>query len=249
MRKGLIAGLGIMVIGAVFALSGCTPTSPVDTPSVSWSIGNDQASITFTWDAIQDADGYIVKYNGKADTIESTSYTIQEPTAEVEIVAYAGDNESDPWTASFAAVETQNLDWYTRADTDPTHPSGLGFNNDGSVVTISYANGNHNDIDFVADNDNSITAIQALDNSVAKNNGVAYNSSYDYNSMNEAPATGYTTYEPVVENGTFALLKDLDGQQNSNDIYAKLLVKGVDGTRWTVDITVQPIGGLRWLVK
>ncbi len=249
MKKGLILGLTIIAMGAVLTLSGCNPVSNLDTPSVSWSIGNDQAKITFTWDAIQDADGYIIKYNGKADTIETTSYTLSEPTNEVEIVAYAGDEESNPWTGNFAAVETQNLDWYTRADSDPSHPSGLGFNNDGSVVTISYVNGNHNDIDFVADNDNSISAIQVVDQNVAKHNGVAYSSTFDYNSIDCAPSTGYTTYEPVVENGTFVLLKDLDGQANSNDIYAKLLVKGVDGTRWTVDITVQPIGGLRWLVK
>ncbi len=249
MKRGIIAVLTIITVGAVLTLSGCNTTSVVDTPSVSWSIGEDQASITFTWDAIQDADGYIVKYNGKADTIESTSYTLTEPTAEVEIVAYAGDNVSDPWTASFAAVETQNIQWYTRADSDPNHPSGLGIKSDGSVVTISYANGNHNEIDFVADNDNTISAIQVVDNNVAKHNGVAYKSEYNYNSMNVAPETGYETYKPVVENGTFALLKDPDGQKNSNDIYAKLLVKGIDGTRWTVDVTVQPIGGLRWLVK
>ncbi len=248
MKKGIITALTVIITGAVLTLTGC-PATTVDTPSVSWSVTQDQGGITFTWDAIQDADGYIVKYNGKADTIETTSYTLTEPAAEVEIVAYAGDEESNPWVGNFAAVETKNLDWYTRADTDPTHPSGIGFNNDGSVVTISYAQGDHNAIDFVADQDNSITAIQALDADVNKQNGVAYSATFDYANMDIAPETGYTTYESVVQNGTFALLKDLDGQRNDNDIYAKLIVKGIDGTRWTIDITVQPIGGLRWLVK
>ena len=248
MKKELAAILTVVIIGAVLTLTGCNE-SAVDTPSVSWQVTQNQDSIKFTWDAIQDADGYIVKYNGIEDTIQVTSYTLGEPTTEVEIVAYKGSDESDPWTHSFAAVETQNLDWYTRADSDPNHPSGLGFNNDGSVVTISYAQGDHNAIDFVADNDNSITAIQELDGNVNKYNAVAFSATYDYNTMNMAPETGYTTYEQVVQQGTFALLKDTDGQKNDNDIYAKLYVKGIDGTRWTVDVTVQPIGGLRWLVK
>ncbi len=248
MKKGLTTVLCIVIMGAVLTFSGCQVSS-VDTPSVSWSVTQNQDGIAFTWDEIQDADGYIVKYNGKADTIETTSYTLTEPAAQVEIVAYAGDEESDPWVGNFAAVETQNLDWYTRADSDPSHPSGLGFNNDGSVVTISFAQGDHNKIDFVADDDNTITAIQELDGSVAKQNAVAYDDAYNYASMNMAPETGYANFQNVVENGTFALLKDPDGQKNNNDIYAKLIVKGIDGTRWTIDITVQPIGGLRWLVK
>ena len=169
-------------------------------------------------------------------------------------MAYKGDQESDPWTQSFAAVETQNIDWYTRNDTNSSHPSGLALYNDGSVVTLSYANTtNHPTIDFVADYGDSISAIEYADPNINKNNGVAYNATYGYNTMDMAPARGdqspYTTNEKVVPQGTFALLKDPNGEKDNDDHYAKLYVKGVDGTRWTVDVTVQPIGGLRWLVK
>lgn len=248
MKKGLITLLSVVFVGGVLILTGC-PETTVDTPSVSWSPTDDQGGITFSWDEIQDVDGYIIRYNETEDTIETTTYTVTEPTAQVEIVAYAGSEESNPWVGNFAAVETKNIDWYTRADSDPSHPSGLGINNDGSVVTISYAEGDHNEIDFVAEYDNTITAIQESDEQVNKNNGVAYESTYDYSTMKIAPSTGYENFKEIVEGGTFVLLKDPDGEINDNDRYAKLKVIGIDQTRWTIDITVQPIGGLRWLVK
>ncbi len=240
-----------VLAGAMVMMTGCPEPNPsgLVPPSVTTSITSDQGGVKFEWDAVTDADGYIVKYNGKADTITATSYTVTAPTNEVEITAYNDNGESNPYKFDCGAKETQNVKWYTRADTDPGHPSGLGFDNSGNAVTISYVNGDHHDIDFVADNDNTIAGIQAVDNSIGYSNAVAYNSSWDYNKMDIAPSTGYTSYDDVVNGGTFALLRDHNGTKDTEDHFAKLLVSGVAGTEWTVQVTYQPIGGLRWLVK
>lgn len=212
--------LGILLcVGMVFGFYGCkdNPEDP-DTVAAPTSLtivvaGNDSLSIKLSWTAsTDDVNGYIVYCNDAVvDSVDSTTcdYTYT-PTAlgDYEVTAYIGGTESNAATASTKLVEALN-EGPVYIVPSAGGPSGYGWGSDGSGAEYSLGTAgnrqNTTKVDFVFDTDSTITDPNTFDAAFTHATGVAYNAAWGYTTLAQAPITGYTTFEKIVNGGTFVL--------------------------------------------
>ncbi len=258
--KKLLAFLGIFSFAIFFF--GCEeePTEP-DTiaPPTSFALavsGNDSLSLELSWDASADTvDGYLVYFDGTViDTVttakKSLTYTYK-PTllGDYKVTAYKGSKESDPVSKSSKLVEDTNQGAvYWTGDSDPAHPSGYGWASDGTgatyCLTSAKAWANTDKVDFVLDYYNKTATLTIrdpfdFDPAFDHATGVAYLSTWTYDNLAEAPLSGYSTFEDVVDGGTYTLWLH-------NKYYAKMTVTATS-TTITFKYGFQAIPGFRRL--
>lgn len=265
MRRYIISGIVItFVVGLVFY--GCPKEEEKPpTPSVTATVDDGGGSITYTWNIIDEADGYRVYVDGvleKELDVSTTTYTVEGPAQEVEIVSYSGDEESDPVTFDYTPVQSMGT-IYERSDTISGHYSAYGWDASNGNGT-EYALSNSNDwplIDFYLDD---FTAGQI-------NPSDMYFVSPDYNAFGDpfnnrrawfatgtgdiAPAVGEENYstprtEYAVASQTYFFWLDRNASDtwDTGDYFVKVVVSNV-GSDGSVDFTCyfQKTGGLRWL--
>jgi len=164
LKKLLFISISALLI---LAFVGCdNSTSDIDPAhNLTIAASSDGTDVVLEWTASSDADidGYIVKFNGTAltaDPITDLTYTHNNPTAtgSYEVVAIKGDTESDPVSASTAptASATSGTIYY-EGDVSASHPSGFGWNTDGSGSTYSLS-ADHADLDIYMDTDEDLSS-------------------------------------------------------------------------------------------
>jgi len=256
-----ILGLTIAFI-AILGLVGCEDTVTLTAPVVDYTVADNGATLSLTWDAIGGADGYIIYADGEViDTVTTTSFDATVPAMAYAVTAYAGaDNESDPDEVNCAAVKTaSNLTVYGLSDPETGHNSGLGFTASGTAVTYSVVAANYADLDYIFDDLNytnlTLTSPNGYDPvfNDEKNMGVDTDV-MDFDAVTIANAPGaYSTVTAFEANTVYALFMDQDddGWDTTDDHFGKIFAVSVTGpSPYTAVITVayQPIAGLRWLV-
>ncbi len=244
---------------AFFAFFGCESEVTLETPDVEYTVAtSDQGgTLTLTWDEITDADGYYIYADGAViDTVTTTSYDATVPAAVYGVAAYAGDQVSSVDNVDCGAVETASLIVYGSSDPDTTHPSGFGFNAQGTAVAYSISNSNnHPLIDYwIYSSGSTIRFVSPSDRTPPINNEVnaTENSGQtDYDNVTIANAPGnYSTQTDVVSGAVYYFWIDPnnDNWDASTDHFGKIYVSGINGVAVTMTLAYQPIAGLRWCV-
>ncbi|OPX17539.1 hypothetical protein BXT86_05940 [candidate division WOR-3 bacterium 4484_100] len=245
---------------ALLILIGCEGEVTLETPSVTYTVTDNGATLRLSWIEISDADGYYIYADGVAiDTIDDpsvTTYDATQPAAIYEVSAYAGEDESDKATVDCTPVKTSNLTVYGLSDPDTTHPSGLAFTNDGVAYGISVKQANYPDLDYIFDDANFTTMTLTSPNSYSP----VYNdkkdmaldaqvTSFDTVTIADAPGN-YSTQTTLSSNAVYYLFMDQDddGWDTDSDHFGKMKVESISGSTVTITVAYQPITGLRWLV-
>jgi|Deesub1362B_J571_1020462.scaffolds.fasta_scaffold00008_153 hypothetical protein len=258
MKKYLISTLTItFVVGFLFY--GCPKEEEKPpTPSVTATVDDGGGSITYSWNIIDEADGYGVYVDGVLEQeldVNTTTYTVQGPAQEVEIVSYSGDEESDPVTFDYTPVVRQ-ITIYPTSDPSPDHPSGFYFDpSTGEAFTVSVSQ-NPEDADFVL-NDTQFPELtlcgpRGVDPSYNDEyNAVSEPTNTDFDGAENAlPEGNYYNQEPVELNNTMYLwITTTDNTWDTGDHFAKIYfpsAPNADGG-YTVTVGYQKTGGLRWL--
>jgi len=252
MRK--LTTLAAFAAVLLFIGTGCEQIAGLDTPTVTTEAISSGATLRLTWTAITDAEGYKVTTDDTTITITTTSCDLTVPTSQVEVIAYSGSTESDPWTLDCAAVVTSSVAWYGISDPEPTHPSGLGFLTDGTAQTYSLTSANYAKLDWYMDDVNFTPAafVNPGDHNPAYNDKVDVAKdagSTDFDALTFADLTGYTTQKTIAVNGLYMLWMSADNAWDVSDHFAKAQVTAIDGAKVTVKFGYQKVGGLRWLVN
>ncbi len=246
-------------IAALLILVGCEGEVTLETPSVTYTVTDNGATLRISWIEISDADGYYIYADGVViDTIDDpsvTTYDATQPAATYGVSAYAGDNESSTEPIDCTPVTTKNLTVYGLNDPDTTHPSGLAFNSSGTAYGISAKDANP-DIDYVFDDKNYQTMTLASPNAYSpvyndeKNMGLdAKVTDFDSVAIADAPGN-YSTVTTLASNAVYYLFmdQDHDGWDKDNDHFGKLKIESINGSTVSITVAYQRIAGLRWLV-
>ncbi|RKX71019.1 hypothetical protein DRP53_03055 [candidate division WOR-3 bacterium] len=250
------------ILYGIFFLIGCKGAVELTAPDVTYEVTSDGGGLSLSWSEQEDAEGYIIYADDVVvDTVTDLSYEMKTPAKVVKVTAYAGEEESDPWTHDFSPVISTGVSVWGLADPDPDHPSGLGFDTEGNAVTYALLDtANWNNIDFVFDDKNFTTINIVTPNSSLYNSGQGINDESNYtsdeqqvsfDSLDIAPAAGsYYDHSELVVNGVFASWIDPDGgaSPDANDNFIKFQVVKISGHEVQLKIAYQREGGLRWLV-
>ncbi len=218
--KKLLPFLGVLSLAVFFI--GCEeeePTEPTKlAPPTNLTIavaGADSLSLTLTWDASADTvDGYLVYFEDDViDTVTATkslTYT-DTPTSlgDYKVTAYKGNKESDPTSkVSSQLVEVINQGPVYIVPS-PLGPSGYGWASDGTGSTYSLGTvdnrQNTDKVDFVFDSDTTLTNPHTFDADFEHVTGIAYNDTWTYDNLTEAPSSGFMAFKDVVDGGTYIL--------------------------------------------
>lgn len=252
----VLAGL-VLLVGA-----GCEQMTELQKPVVTYVLLNNGGGLRLTWAAVPDADGYRVKAGDSTYTTTALTYDVTRPVKRIEVIAYSGSLESEPFVIDCGLVETSSLILYGKKDPDPNHPSGLAFTPTGTATAMSLADANKPSLDFVCDDESPGVLPIGLANAgdygwpqntkgnALKNSGA---SSYDAVTIADPPGA-YLTSLTISSGAVYYLW--LDAQNNgwdANDHYAKAQVVSIENIgnykKVTLKIGWQKIGGLRWLVN
>lgn len=241
----------------------CPPIAELSTPAnvVKTPLASDYGgTLKIEWDAVTDAEGYHIYYDGNttADTsVTGTSISVSTPHTKIEIRAYKGSTESDPATVDAAPVVTATVTVYYISDA--THPEhAIKFSADGGCIATALGS----DIEFALDDttkDNNNQVVPGFWSPDMYNptyndhdNGAGASLGTDFNTPKEAsnPTTGdYLTRRAIVQGAVYPLWIDpTAGGWSTDDNFAKALVQSISGTTITLKVAYQKIGGLRWLV-
>ena len=252
MRKStLIVALAAALI---FIGTGCDTLVTLDKPNVAYEAVNSGATLRLTWTSITDAKSYEIKTAESTYNTVSTSFDVTYPTTSIEVRAINGTDQSDPFTVNCAVVPTASITVYGKSDPEPTHPSGIGFNTDGTAIAVSVTN-QASEVEFVMD-DESYTGSTYLMSPIAYSPPVnswgnaSQDAGAEFDAVTIAPGTGnYNTQQALAQNGNYAAWLDHnnDSAIDANDHFAKLKILSINGTLVTVKLAYQKIGGLRWL--
>jgi len=251
--------LTLTAFALLLAFVGCESEVTLETPDVSYTVTDQGATLTLTWDEITDADGYYIYADGvKIDSVTTTSYDATTPAALYEVSAYAGDQESGKDQIDCGAVETASLIVYGSGDPSPDHPSGFGFNASGTATTYAVSDQSNwpyidywihsvsaNEQEFASPHQGGQNGFNDEVNTT-KNSGLT---DYDAAKICDAPG-GYTAPTTINANAVyyFWIDPDNDGWGTGNDHFGKIQVLGVNGYAVTLKLAYQPIAGLRWCV-
>ena len=122
----------MMAFAAVFALTACGEDTPggdntggngggnngakLATPELSET--HTETSITVSWGAIENAEVYVVNFDGKNYTTEQLTYTFENVNAgnyTIRVVARAeGYKDSDPAKINVTITGATEVDWFTQ---------------------------------------------------------------------------------------------------------------------------------------
>jgi hypothetical protein len=253
MRKNIL----IVAFAAALLLigTGCDTLVTLDKPNVTHEAINNGAALRLEWTAVTDAESYEITTDDSVYTTTSMSFDVTSPTSMIEVRAVNGNDESDPFTLDLAVVPTASVTVYGKSDPEPTHPSGIGFNTDGTAIGVSLTN-QASEVEFVMD-DASFPGSMYLFGPTGYTppvnswgNAVQL-SATEFDALAIAPPPGnYDLYLELAQNATYAAWLDHndDGVVDATDHFAKLKILSIDGTVVTVKLAYQKIGGLRWLM-
>lgn len=235
--------------------TGCDTIVTLEKPSVTYEAINSGAELRLTWTAVTDAKEYEIKTDDSVFTTTASPFDVKSPTTSIEVRAVNGSDKSDPFTLDCAVEVTSSITVYGKSDVDPAHPSGIGFNTDGTAIPVSLTN-QASQVDFVMD-DVSFPGSMYLFGPTGYTPPVntwgnaAQAAGADFDAVTIAPGTGnYDLYLQIAQNATYAAWLDHndDGLIDATDHFAKLKIESINGAVVTVKLAYQKVGGLRWLM-
>lgn len=251
MRKStLIAALAAVAIMGI----GCNTIVTLEKPNVTYEAINSGAELRLTWGDVTDAKSYKVTTDDSVFSNATSPFDVKTPTTTIEVRAVNGSDESDPYVLDLTAKQTPSITVYGKSDVDPAHPSGVGFNTDGTAIPVSLTN-QASQVEFVMDDvtyplqmwlisPNAYTPPYNTWGNAAQEAGA------EFDAVSIAPGTGnYSTQTQLAVNGTYAAWLDHndDGVVDATDHFAKLKVESINGAVVTLKLAYQKVGGLRWL--
>jgi hypothetical protein len=263
MRKSTLT---VALAAALILLgTGCDTLVTLDRPTVSAAAldTDNGGTLRLTWTAVTDAKSYEITTDDSIYTTTSTSFDVMYPTSMIEVRAVNGSDESDPAMIDCKVVETSSLVLYGITDVSSSDPSGLSFTGDGSAVAMSLDDANKPSIDFVCDDQQATVAPVGLINAgdytswnppSAKKNVLMDAGTTDFDGLDIAASTGYTSQLRTDNNGVYTLWLSTSDAWTANDHFCKIKIVNIEqpsGTYYKVTLKAayQPIGGLRWLMN
>ena len=253
MRKNalLVAfAAALLLIGA-----GCDTVVTLEKPSVTYEAINSGAELRLTWTAVTDAKEYEITTDDSVFTTTASPFDVKSTTGTIEVRAVNGSDKSDPFTLDLTAKLTASITVYGKSDTAASHPSGIGFNTDGTALAVSLTN-QASQVEFVMDDVSFAPAMYLFGPTgytppVNTWGNAVQLSTTAFDSLTVAPASGnYDLYLQIAQNATYAAWLDHndDGLIDATDHFAKLKIESINGAVVTVKLAYQKIGGLRWLM-
>ena len=208
-----VAGLLVLVVGCGEEdPTGPGPTIPAPTNLALGVAGTDSLSIQLSWTAPvvtgpADLDGFIVYF--KAAVIGSTLTTVTHfdhtPTSlgMYSVKAYKEDDKSEAIEKSTALQTATNqgpVYWLGSAN-----ESGYGWDTNGSGTIYSVIGANKAFIDLILDSVPDLVSPETAIDPTWHTTGIAYNVSWTYSGMTEAPQSGYINFQSIVLDGVYVL--------------------------------------------
>ncbi|MEO0279307.1 MAG: hypothetical protein ABIM98_06070 [candidate division WOR-3 bacterium] len=256
MKKILILS-GLFI--AIIYFAACNGEEEIATPNARITqILNQGGGLRFEWDPVDGADGYRVYVDGTQQYQGTNTYfEWTNPAKIIEIVAYAGDKESNPKSFNFTPVSRTGQELWERS---ASGNSAYGWNSDGIGTSYSILDQNNfSQFDFYLDDLTSGSTDPANIYLVSPNYNAFGNpfnnteTAFAVGTADIAPAPGNyytpTTQNPIVQGETYFLWIDHSANGwSDDDNFVKITINsiGSDG-RVTFDYWFQKYGGLRWL--
>jgi len=188
--------------------------------------GADEESLELSWSPPSEGEvtGYYIYFNDEIiDSVETgLSYThTPDQLGNYQVAAYNDEyiGEKTP-EISTELVTGESQEIWRMDDPSPEHPSGYGWNEDGSGTAYSMSGtANQPYVDLYFDTDNTLNSPDNL-GAGWRTTAIALVAE-TYNNIELAPATGYYNMEDVALNGVY-ILQIQDGN------YIKLQITGWD---------------------
>lgn len=259
-----IAGVSLLLLLSIRCEDIIAPGAPQNLVA---SAHVDGVSVKLGWDAVTDADGYIVYFNDDSLASVTTNeyiHTTPNTTGEYKVSAYTGGEESGKSGAvSTVPVETDNVELY---EISGAGSSGFGWHKvDGDATSYSMADASHaNEIDLYFSNfvlgDYTTTPynIASPDLFPLYDNGPSGNWNVrgfiklganfpNVTTLPDPSAESYENYTEVVQGTTYGVYMKEDGASES--YFGMVKVQSVNPTNGTVTVQAafQKIKGLRLL--
>jgi len=248
----LLPVLGIVI---VLIVACTTPVTSLDKPKVSMTVKDQGGTLELTWDAVLNADGYKVYFDGSssADTaLTTTKIAITTPKKTIKVEAYSGTEISDSTVnvAATSTVTTLDVNGISAGITN----AAFGFNVTTGIASAMDAAVSQI-VDFVMEDrapdpmsfwspTSYVPELNAKDNSASLAAGVT-----DLNALKICAAPGnYNTKTEISTNGVYSLWIDVTGDgYSTDDHFAKALVNSISGSAVTLKVAYQKVAGLRWI--
>jgi hypothetical protein len=253
MKKSTLAV--ILAAAVLFFGTSCDTLVTLTKPNVAYEAVDSGGTLRLTWPAVTDATSYEITTDDTTYTTTSSPFDVTTPTVTIKVYAVNGNDKSDPFTIDCGVVVTTSIDVYGKSDPEPTHPSGIGFNTDGTAIGVS-VNNQADQVEFVMD-DVVHSGSMYLMSPIAYNpqinswGNASGDAGAEFDAVYLAPGTGsYYTQQELIQNGTYAAWLDHnnDSSIDATDHFAKIKILSINGALVTVKLAYQKIGGLRWLM-
>jgi len=244
------------VLGALLVLIiACQPVVTLDKPAVSWSVKDQGGTLELSWNAVTDADGYKVYFDGSttADTtLTTTKLAVTSAKKTIKVEAYSGTETNDS-TLSLTGVVTTSV--AVHGISVPGIDNAFGFNTTTGIgAPVDPAN-SPLDADFIMEDrapdpmsfwspTSYNPAYNSKDNAASLASGIT-----DFNALKDCAAPGnYSTKTTISANAVYSLWIDPTGDgYSADDHFAKAQVTSVSGAAVTLKVAYQKIAGLRWI--
>jgi hypothetical protein len=264
MNRTFVVALSLVVL--VIVVDCTNEQKPAfDTPNVQYEVTDQGATLRIIWNPVADARGYYIYADGTVidtlDHVTDTTYEATIPAGVYGVSVYSGDYVSARAEVNCIPIETANITVYGNSDPNPDHSSGIGFQTDGSCITLDITNpATHDDIDFYFDDIFfSMMAIvtpnmQPLSYNGEKNQTAASGTNYD--GLNIAlHLTEYALVRELIEDEVLSFWIDPndDGWDAQVDHFGKMKIHSVywsfvEPDSAVITVAYQLIPGLRWVV-
>jgi len=247
------------ILGALLVLIvACQTPVTLDKPKVDWTVKDQGGTLKLTWDAVTDAEGYKVYFDGNSTadtTLTATSIEITDPKKSIKVEAYNGTETNDSTIVlTIVTTATVNVHGVSAGGTD----GGFGFNvTTGAAVPVDVSSGISADADFIMED--VLAAMSFFSPNAytvpynAKDNASAVAAGTVYNDHKIAPPPGsYPNGNEVQisQNAIYSLWIDRTADGYSlDDHFGKAQVTSISGAAVTLKLGYQMIPGLRWVVS
>jgi len=241
------------VVALLLVGTGCDELiDDLTTPNVTQVAINEGAQLRLNWAPVKGAQGYKIDVDGTEYTTTETTYDVDGPAKMITVLAYSGASESNKWSLNLTPVMTQTLEVWGISEPSPDNPSSFGFNTDGTITTYSINAANYPAMDYYME-DTQLPGMNIVNPGDrgwnAKGNAAKAAGTTDFDAATIADAPGgYTTQQQLAVGGVYFLW--LDRTNNNWDVtdnFAKAKVVSIQGTKVTMQVAYQKVGGLRWL--
>lgn len=189
--------------------TGPSPQVPPPTNLQMQAVGSDSLSLRLFWDPPgEPVDGFIVSFMGSVlDTVATSDYShVPASLGTYSVKAYRGAYTSTAIeTTSTLHEEVGEGPVYWLVDPDPAHPSGYGWDADGTGSTYSVQPMNKDHIDLVLDAVEDLRSPADTFGGDWHLTGIAYDGSWTYSSMTVAPQSGYSVSQNAILQGVYVL--------------------------------------------